>query len=273
MDNYDHEIACPDNRGILNYLWYDHFHDSKIDNISFDHRRGLVTLTLRCCRDIENKWNVLKGDHDARESYIDENIDSFTYILTFKGTRYFHSERIIENNDYINGRFKETAQLKKLAAKNKKALYHFRIQIDDGFTDIIFSDFFIRKKIGRVKYLVNEVICQPIKSLTDDSKKAALDGGDFEQFLAMQNLYKTNGAGLLEIARGNLLLDSEHEDSCLYSAYLLGKIGDNSDVPKLLDLFLNIENYLISKSLYRCNTKLIKQNIMDAIELIRYRNI
>ena len=25
MDNYEHEIACPENKGIRNYLWYDHF--------------------------------------------------------------------------------------------------------------------------------------------------------------------------------------------------------------------------------------------------------
>jgi hypothetical protein len=24
MDNYEHEIVCPDNKEILNYLWYDH---------------------------------------------------------------------------------------------------------------------------------------------------------------------------------------------------------------------------------------------------------
>jgi hypothetical protein len=82
MNNYKHEIACPDNKGIRNYLWCDYFHDSKIDNISFDHRKGLVTLPLECSREMEDVWNKLKGDHDTRRAYIDENIDSFTYILT-----------------------------------------------------------------------------------------------------------------------------------------------------------------------------------------------
>jgi len=271
MDNYEHEIACPDNKGVRNYLWYDHFHDSKIDNISFDHRKGLVTLTLECCRDIEDIWNKLKGDDNTRRAYIAENIDSFTYILTFKGAKYFHSERIIMVNDYINGRFKETALLKKLATENKKPLYHFRIQIDDGYMDIIFSDFIIRKRVGRVKYPVDEITYQTCKSLTDDEKKAALEGDDFERFLVMQHLYKVNDPGLLEIARSNLLLDNEHEDTCLYSAYLLGKLGGASDVPKLLDLFLNVEDYLISKSVCRCSAILIKRNILDAIELIHHR--
>ena len=160
MNNYEHEIACPDNKGLRNYLWYDYFHDSKIDNISFDHRKGLVMLTLECSREMGDVWNKLKGDNDTRRAYIDKNIDSFAYILTFKGTKYFHSERLIMVNDYINGRFKDTALLRKLTAENKKPLYHFRIQIDDGYMDIIFSDFIIRKKAGRVAYSIKETTCR-----------------------------------------------------------------------------------------------------------------
>jgi hypothetical protein len=272
MDNYEHEIVCPDNKGIRNYLWYDHFHDSKIDSIFFNQKKGLVTLTLECCRDIEEIWNKLKCAHDARRTYIIENIDSFTYILTFKGTKYFHSERLIMVNDYINGRFKNTALLKKLTAENKKPLYHFRIQIDDGYMDIIFSDFIIRKKSGRVKYSIKEVTYQSSKSLTDDEKKALLDGDDFDRFLAMQKLLKINETGLLGIARNNLRLNEEHKYSCLYSAYLLGKLGDVSDIPNLLDLFLNIEEYIVTRSACRCSAILIKRNIIDAIELIHQRN-
>jgi hypothetical protein len=66
MNNYEHEIICPDNKGIRNYLWYDHFHDSKIDSIFFDHRKELVTLTFECCRDIEyigHRGQAIRGDN------------------------------------------------------------------------------------------------------------------------------------------------------------------------------------------------------------------
>ena len=271
MDNYEHEIACPDNKGIRNYLWYDYFHDSKIDNISFNHRKGLVTLTIECSREMEEIRNMLKGDYDVRRAYIDENIDSFTYILAFKGTKYFHTERLIMVNDYINGRFKDTALLRKLIAENKKPYYHFRIQIADGYMDIIFSDFTIRKRAGRVKYPIKEISYQTCKSLTDDDKKAALDGDDFERFLVMQKLFKESDLSLPEIARKNLWFDDDG-DACLYSAYLLGKFGDISDVSKLLELYLKIEEQLISKSICRCDAILPKRNIMDAIELIYQRN-
>jgi hypothetical protein len=271
MDNYEHEIACPDNRGIRNYLWYDHFHDSEIDNINFDSRKGLVVLTLECCRDIDEMWHKLKGDRDNRKTYIDENIDSFTYILTFKGTEYFHSERLIGCSDYINGRFKDTALLRKLATENKKPLYHFRIQIADGYMDIIFSDFIIRKKAGRVKYPVKKTTARTCKGCDEDTIKATLDGDDFERFLAMKKLFQENDPDLPEIARKNLWFDDDG-DSCVYSAYLLGKLGNADDIPKLVELYLKIEEYLISKSICRCSAILPKRNILDAIELIHHRN-
>jgi hypothetical protein len=270
MDNYEHEIACPNNKGILNYLWYDYFHDSKINEIFFDHQKGLVFLTLACCCDIDEIWNRLKGDDDTRRAYINENINNFTYVLTFKGTKYFHSERLIMINDYINGRFKDTALLKKLTAENKKPLYHFRIQIDDGFMDIIFTDFIIKKKNGRVKYPVKEVAVRTCKQLDEDTQKVALDGDDFERFLAMQKLYQEKNPALLEIARKNLRFD-EDGDACLYSAYLLGKLGDASDFPELLKLYINVEENLVSRTGCRCNAVLPKQNILDAIELIHQK--
>ena len=270
MSNYEHEIAPPDNKGILNYLWYDHFHDSKIDNISFNHRKGLVVLTLECCREREEVWKKLQYNEDLFKTYIDEHIDNFTYILTFKGTRYFHSERLIMVNDYINGRFKDTALLRKLSAENKKSLYHFRIQIDDGYMDIIFSDFVIKKKTGRVKYPIKETIAHTCKCFDEDSKKAALDGDDFERFLAMQKLFQKNSPALLEIARKNLWFDN-YGDACLYSAYLLGKLGDKNDISNLLELYLKIEENFVIKSVCRCGAILPKRNILDAIELICHR--
>jgi len=271
MNNYEHEVACPDNKGIRNYLWYDIFHDSKIDNISFDHEKGLVVLTMECCSDIDKLWDKFKNDGDsdgdAYDAYLKDHMDNFTYLLTFKGVQYFHSERIIMVNDYINGRFKDTALLRNLSAENKKPLYHFRIEIDDGYMDIIFSDFVIRKKKGGVKYPIDSTD-QPVSATLGMS---AFYGNDYKWYLTMQKLYDANDPGLLEIARSNLQLDSEHDYSCLYAAYLLGKLGDTSDIPKLFDLFLNVEEYFFAETTYRSNAVLAKRNIMDAIELIHHR--
>jgi len=267
MNNYEHEITCPDNKGIRNYLWYDHFHDSNIVDISFNHRKGLAVMALESCRDIDNMWDKLKGDFDVRRAYIDENIDSFTYILTFKRAKYFHSERLVMGDDYINGRFKDTAMLKKLIAENKKQLYHFRIQTNDGFIDVIFSDFTIKKKAGRVKYPINEIIRQTNKRFTEDAIKTALNGDDFGRFLAMRELYQENDPMLLDIARKNLWFDDDG-DACLYSAYLLGKLGDTNDIPNLLEIYLKIEE----RPVFRYNAVQPKRIVLDAIELIHYRD-
>ena len=270
-DNYEHEIACPNNKGVRNYLWYDYFHDSTIYDITFNHKKELVTFTLECCRDIEEKWEKLKGDREIRRTYIDAHMDEFTYILTFKEVKYFHAERLIMVNDYINGRFKDTALLRKLDVESKKTLYHFRIQIDDGYIDIIFSDFQIRKKNGRVKYSISEITYKTEAASFSDTNAALIDG-DFERFLAMQKFHDANDSSLLKIARENMRLEDGSEDFCLYSAYLLGKYGNMIDIPNLLTLYLDVEDYLISKSVCRCSALLPKRNILDAIELIQFRN-
>jgi len=91
---------------------------------------------------------------------------------------------------------------------------------------------------------------------------------DYERVLAMQKCFRENKQGLLEIARQHLRLADGNEDSCLYSAYLLGKLGDSSDIPKLFDLYLSVEKCLGAKT---CSILLLKRNIMDSIEAIQYR--
>jgi hypothetical protein len=271
MDNFEHEITCPENKGIRNYLWYDYFHDSKIVNVFFDHKKGIVILTLQCCREIEEMWNRLTGSNEIRRTYIDENNDSFIYYLTFIGTKYYHCERLIMDNDYINGRFKDTALLRKLVAENVNQLYHFRIQVDHGYIDIIFSGFIIRKKVGRVKFPVKETNCRTCKRFGEEAIKVALDGDDFDRFLAMETLFHENDSALLEIARQNLWFDDDGF-ACLYSTYILGKLGNADDIPKLLKLYLKIEQDPMFKLTCRCSAILPKRNILDAIELIYQRN-
>lgn len=267
MDNYEHEIKCPEDRGILNYLWYDYFHDSTINQIDFDHKKGTVTLTLTCSRDIDKELEKHNGNYEERHLYIEEHLDEFTYLLLFKGVRYFHAERLIMVNDYINGRFKDTALLRKLKAEANQPRYHFRIQTDDGYLDMVFSGFQIRKKAGRVKYSAVGIADQ-----AEAASFSNFEGGDFDRFLAMQKLYKMNDTSLLEIARKNMQLVDENEDTCLYCAYLLGKCGQASDVPDLLDLYSKIEDYMGDQSYCRCSALLPKRNILDALELIQSRN-
>ena len=84
-------------------------------------------------------------------------------------------------------------------------------------------------------------------------------------------LFRGNDPDLTEIARKNLWFD-EGGEACLYSAYLLGKLGNMNDISQLFELYLKIEENFMSISICRCSTLLPKRNILDAIELIYQRN-
>ena len=280
MHNYEHEIPCPPNRGINTFLWYDYFHDSHLQSIEFDNMKKTVTLLYECSREIEDVWKKLKGDEQSKRQYIESHANEFIYYLTFKHVAYFQVDRLPCSNDYINGRFKDSALLHDVNAEQKHPCYHFRIQCDDGYIDIIFRDFIIRKKRGRVRYLdtpYRVMTCNSLDGPVLDETIAGLvnqaqTGEDFERFLAMSKLWQLKYNNIVQLARQNITLPDDYEDSVPYSAYLLGKVGDESDLPLLQQIHLSIQKSMTNRSICLCSTLLPKRNILDAIESINYRN-
>lgn len=275
MHNYEHEIICPNNKAIISYLWFDYFHDSKLKDITFEKNKKTLIMTLECSRDIDMIWDKLKGNDDERRSYIKEHIKDFSYNLIFKGVKYFHLERMIFCSEYLNGRFKDTALLQRINFENKKPCLHFRIQFDDGYGDIIFKDFSIRILQGRVSYYKYDGLVQSSAAFTldeiDEQVVVANSADDFDRFIAMQNLWKIRGERLLNLARKNIARDEHSDDAKQYATYLVGKLGDKSDLPILFERYMNIEKEMTSQSYCLCSTLLPKRNILDAIESIRYR--
>ena len=280
IHNYEHEIPCPPNKGVNTFLWYDYFHDSHLQNIEFNHMKKTVTLMYECSREIDEKWKKLKGDEPYKRQYIESHADEFIYYLTFKHVAYFQVDRLPCANDYINGRFKDSALLHYINAEEKGPCYHFRIQCDDGYIDIIFRDFMIRKEQGRVRYLNTANSVMTCGSLNDPASdetiaelvKQAETGEDFERFLAMSKLWQLKYSEIIQLARRNITLSDDYEDSVPYSAYLLGKVGDESDLPLLQRLYLSIQKSMTEMSVCLCSTLLPKRNILDAIESINYKS-
>lgn len=280
MYNYEHEIPCPPNKGVLTFLWYDYFHDSNLQNIEFNEMKNTVTLMYECSREIGETWTKLKGDESYKKKYIELHADEFIYFLSFKHVAYFQVERIPCCNDYINGRFKNSALLHSINTEQKKPCYHFRIQCDDGYIDIIFRDFIIRKKQGRVQYQNfnhSAMICSNLDDTTLDETitglvKQAQTGADFERFLAMSKLWLLKYSEITKLARQNITLSDDYENSVPYSAYLLGKVGDESDLPILQRLYHSIQKSMTERSICLCSSLLPKRNILDAIESIIYRS-
>lgn len=90
--------------------------------------------------------------------------------------------------------------------------------------------------------------------------------------MALQDLFRSNYDNILEIARENLNFCNELTDSNLYAAYIIGKVGDESDIPNLMRLYFWIEESMMVQKFSKMSTIMPKKNIMDAIELIKARN-
>lgn len=136
MYNYEHETKEIKDRSLKNYVFYDYFHDSLITEVRVLDEGRLVQFELSC----EREW----PSHDWNMYALDKR---YTYTLSFINCRYFeyHRDNLRSYAEYINGRFKNSAKLKEFGKKTKKRLYHLRIQLADGYIDLIFNKFYIEK--------------------------------------------------------------------------------------------------------------------------------
>lgn len=238
MNNYTHEIPCPEDRAMRKFLWQDVFHDYDIADIDFDGGRG-NTVVLR-----------LEGEE--------------CYLLRFSGAEYFQCRRgDVCCHEWINGRFKDSALLHRRQKKVAKRLYHYRIGTGDGLIDIVFSRFSIRKEGGRVNYRMTGEprLAYTVACLEDDGQLA-------RRFLQM---YKTGETGLAGELRACMASKRPLDDAKETAAYLLGKVGDIEDIPALLDLYIHAEEYYVMQGYTPWSAVMLRQNILDSIELIRER--
>lgn len=185
----------------------------------------------------------------------------------------------LNDNDYINGRFKASpAWLRRAAAQNPKARYHLRIQTANGYMDIVFQDFQIRKGHGRVRYYpvalhgVGLYTAAPLKYVFAETEEAA--GDDFDRFQEILRMQKEADPRLLEVLRRHAALDMRYEDSCILSLYLLGKYGDTVDLPLLMRKLETIESELEQTGYVIPTAALLpKRIILDAVEEIQERAV
>lgn len=278
MHNYEHEIECPEDRAIRKFLWCDYFSDSDIIKVEWEGRgRDCIVMTLVSDRDERAIWHRFHGEYDQWHAYVDGNPDQFTYVLKFKHAYYLERRQSGGwRSDFLNARFKDTAILKKIGRTAKRKLYHLRIHTSDGFIDLIFGGFEIRKLVGRMSYSMN-MIMEPErlnefdKEMTLERAYTSLPEDDFERFLLLERMYEAGHPSLLEAARDCMRSNDPCEDAKPYAAYLLGKIGSREDIPAMLDAYFELERNLLKIGWDYCTVAQRKQNIIDAVELIRFR--
>ena len=278
MHNYDHDIDCPKDRAMYKFLWCDYFHDSDILSVEMEGKgRNCVVMRLGSDRDARAVWKRFCGDYEKWHDYVESHQEQFIYVLKFRHV--FYLDRRQEGGwrcDFLNARFKDTAILRRFSRKAKRQLYHLRIHTSDGFIDLVFGEFEIRRAVGRVNYSMN-MIMEPEqlndfeKEMTLEREYTALPEDDFDRFLLLERMYESGHPSLLKAARDCMNSKDPCEDAKPYAAYLLGKIGASTDIPAMMDAYFELEKNLLGCGYDYHTVVQRRQNILDAVELIRFR--
>lgn len=263
MNNFTHDIPLPDDPAIQKFLWISYFHDAIIQEIH-PGRPTYKDLTLR----------VFSGH------------DGFTYLLRFHGVGHFsccdHSFDWFAGGSISSTVFKDTALLHRLQKEADKPLYHLRFSFWDGYMDVIFAKFTIRREGGRVSYkpeydpsvvnwdaylyAPNGYWLKHDPFLADTACPEGEDDSERQEWIddiLWARLYHVHQAGnvqaMLTRSRDYLTNGPTYNHAELYAAYLLGKHGDQSDLPALTRHFLHAD------------AAICKRVFGDAMELIQER--
>jgi hypothetical protein len=183
------------------------------------------------------------------------------------------AEDTVVASEYINGRFKNSALLRSKQSRSKTSLFHIRLQLSEGYCDIVFNRFIVKKVNGRVRYISDsheDTRFDP-PTPTDIERDSLMNEGidDYDSFFIMAALYRLKDPMLLDIARRAIRLATADADSRLYSCYLLGKLGDSMDIPALLDRYRDACN---SNNMDDYVHAFHRKIILDAIEEIMSRS-
>ena len=230
---YDFEAEFPQEKSAQKFLMSDYFHDSRICSINMDHDRRELVICLQCQREWEESE---KGAiEDAR----------YTYILRFAGVYGLCIATDLSWPEYINGRFKQTAWLRKQQKQTKRKLYQFRIGLADGYLDIVFQRFFVRKAEGRISYAgVKEVGAfyknrlqrspEKLAEIRDELNNTSQDSLNDDYNLEI--LYANSTEDLPQQCR-RILTGEASQAAKAYAAWLLGKCGTPKDLPLIWEAF------------------------------------
>ena len=232
MNNYyDFEAEFPLEKAVQKFLVSDYFHDSEIRSAELNSTRRELVIRLQCRRDWESAGEG--AFEDAR----------YTYILRFSCV---HGFRSVTEQPFDKTWLDETAWLRERQKQTKRKLYQFRIGLADGFLDILFGRFSVRKETGRISYAdIKELgafykdwykrspeqldkIREALKSISPDSVDVDLN---------LEFLYANKAPDLPQQCR-RVLTGTVSPAAKAYAAWLLGKCGTPGDLSLIREAFL-----------------------------------
>lgn len=244
MYNYnDYEANLPKDKASYKVLYNDYFHDSLITEIHISPKMHSLEIHIQCQRECEAE------SHNLPKDILNEK---YGYILTFLGVSFLEVNTSLQGCEYINGRFKAIP----------KGKYYFRMQTADGYIDIGYRRFQLRKQIGRVSYIgitefdpwmnrsqavSEDQIAAILKKLADNQYT---EEQEFDLFLDLQRLYTAKMTGIASYLRRIVASGWDSEDAVPYAAWLLGKFGSPCDIPLLRQLQGHADSPMIKKNLF-----------------------
>lgn len=270
MFNFEHEVCNIRDRYLRYFMAFDYFHDGIIQRIEFSNECLGVQLTLSCERGPEAAYRLWENGHKL----VKKKDDRCKYHLTFQDSCYF----VCEPGDpsppleFLNARFKDSARLAVINREAKRRYYHLRIQVTEGYIDLIFSRFAIRraegkitlpKKIRRLKPFYNAmerfegVHIKRVRQLAEC-------GESLERALALQYLGLTGDKDSLPIAKSSLM--SKEHGVIVAAVYAIGRLGDLSHLPALLT-FTDRHD----EGDHMLRLPIARRHVQDAVEHILFR--
>ncbi|SMC92488.1 hypothetical protein [Sporomusa malonica] len=254
MLNYEHETKEIANRYLKYFIFSDYFHDSIILKVAISDNGNQLTIELSC----EREWPT----HDRK--YM--NDPQYLYKLIFEDCKHVEYQRRNTGNvaEYINGRLKKSAKLHYIITETRKIHYHLRIQLADGFLDLVFRKFTIEKAEGLIelpnrislRWYFDWVIKKYDDCAIDEVRNIAMSNDSIFKTVALEYLWLMNDDICSDIATRHL----SDEDAWIAAVFILGEVGSVEVVPRLINL-ISIREY----------DSLAYRHIHDAIEKIIFR--
>ncbi len=262
MLNFIHEVPPPADPRMRAMLYWDYFHDSPVEQLTFE--RGVVEVRLWCQREheddlagtkvcalfgvkrvgvprtagakLENAWRPGAPGHE-----------NYLYTLRFEDCEQMWLDLEDLPSDLLNARFKDSPRLRAVIARTGQSHFHLRLQLFPGWIDVIYRRCQIIPHIGEVKVRTSRadagLFTHPRRKYAGAPRTEVVrdlrSRSDFIREWALEELFRRRDRHVAVLAGNELRralrrreLDP-YDGALLAAVWILGRRGSPQLVPLL----------------------------------------
>lgn len=227
--NFGHEVTVIRNADLRQRFAFDYFHDSLITSISFLEQNSLG-LTFAC----EREWRNAKSGMALGAD------DRFRHEVVFGTCGHIEIEREFPQDvaEFINARFKDSIALAQIKKATRRRHYHLRMELVDGFIDVIFGQFSMisgtTTKASNAKSRIQKYtpFCLRIPGATDTRLVRLANSDDNRAEDAMLTLLDRGDRRALAAARRQI--SCEDMGAWATAVFIVGQLGSQRDLRLLM---------------------------------------